>query len=163
MNDKSQQRFQRPAGPDDARDQVRQLISSYYHPDCDTTTEVGDDLLEIMSMDPFAFPLDETECVGCGSAKMKDVFLQNGQSLRDAIKDWQKQTPVKAKLGRVLSLCIFFIPLFAIIGLVLGLTIVPADRNWWPLIPLGAFAGFVVGVLASYMMFRPLRRRGWMW
>jgi hypothetical protein len=162
-NKTAQKRFRRPIGPDDARRQVRDLISIYYHPDCDTTTDVGDSLLEMIAMDPFAFPLDETECTGCGGAKMKEVFLENGQSLRDAIKDLQKQTPLKAQFGRMLSLSMFFIPLFAVIGLIVGLTMVPAGKNWWPLIPVGALFGFCFGILPSYLMFRSLRRRGWMW
>jgi hypothetical protein len=50
-------------------------MSSDYHPDCKTRTEVSEDIIAMAVLDPWAFPLTDTECVGCGLAPMKDAYL----------------------------------------------------------------------------------------
>lgn len=151
-------RFQPPSGPDDAIEQARQLIGRYYHPDCDTVTEVSERIVEAAALDPHAFPLHVTECAGCGDAPMQEVVLDNGQTLQDVFRQMQKAVPVKAQLGKFFLFAAVLCPL----GIAIGLNI-PVPRNGWLLGLLGGGGGFLVGILLSLLMYRRLRRAGWMW
>ncbi len=151
-------RFRRPTGPDDALQQARALLSSYYHPDCDTETKVDDRVIRIAALDPHSFPLHETDCIGCGTAPMKEVVLKNGQSLYEMFSEMQKLTPVKAQLGKFFLFSVILGPLLAIVGLALPI----AKNSWLPGI-LGGGAGFLLGIIVSLLMYRPLRKAGFLW
>ncbi len=151
-------RFRRPSGPEDALAQTRRLLARYYHPDCHTFTEVSERVLRIAAYDPHYFPLQQTVCVGCGSAPMKEVILDNGQTLYEVFRAMQRAVPLRAQIGKFFLCSLVLAPL----GVAVGWSI-PVPRNGWLLSVLGGGVGFLLGILLSMVLYRPLRRSGWMW
>lgn len=112
-----------------------------------------------MVLDPWAFPLDETVCVGCGSARMDEAFVTKRRTLYEACSDLRDEVPAIGKAFR-----------FAIVPLLFGL--VGAAIS--PMLPMkggtslatalgvGIFA-CIPGYGVSPIIFRTLRRSGFFW
>lgn len=141
--------------------QARTELSSYYHPACQTTTEINDHVIVIAALDPWFFPTTHTDCAGCGSAPMTDVVLADKRSVYEAFSSLRKSVPMSGKLMRFLG-----IPLaFAIIGMCLSPffpTKAQAPNRLQIAIFCGA-AGFLLGCFAIRYVFKELRRLGLFW
>lgn len=139
--------------------QAQKTINRYYHRACKTKTDVIPGVVEAAVLDPWAFPLFETDCAGCGTAKMKDVVLKDKRTLYAAFKEMRAAVPLSGKLAR-----------FAGIPLCIGLLVSPVaflfpNPNVNPLAAMALFGmlGAVGGFYVKSPIFRTLRRAGLFW
>jgi hypothetical protein len=134
-------------------------MSSYYHPDCKTRTEVSEDIIAMAVLDPWAFPLSETECVGCGLAPMKDAWLTKRTTVYDAFMELRAEVPFAGKFARFCGIPLIFSVVIAIASLLLPIEGGAGIESFLVF----AFIGFAAGFSASGVLFRMLRRNGLFW
>lgn len=91
-------------------------------------------------------------------SQMKDVVLTNGQTLYDAFTDLQKRTSWKAQLGKYFLFSTILAPVGSIAGVLVPFGNAPALLGF-----LGGGVGLLVGIVISMIMYRPLRKRGYLW
>lgn len=134
-------------------------MSSYYHPDCKTRTEVSEDLIAMAVLDPWAFPITETECVGCGMAPMKDAYITKQTTVYDAFMELRADVPPAGKVIRFLGIPLVFSVVIGIASFLLPIEGGAGIESFL----VSAFIGFAAGFAATGIVFRMLRRAGLFW
>lgn len=134
-------------------------MSSYYHPDCKTRTEVSEDIIAMAVLDPWAFPLSETECVGCGLAPMKDAYITKQRTVYDAFMELRADVPATGKFARFCGVPLLFSVVVGIGSLLLPIQGGVSIESFLVF----AFIGFAAGFAVTGTVFRMLRRAGLFW
>lgn len=110
-------------------------------------------------IDPWAFPLSETECVGCGLAPMKDAYITKQSTVYDAFMELRAAVPPAGKMVRFVGIPMVVSVVIGIASLLLPIEGGAGIESFLVF----AFIGFAAGFAATGVVFRMLRRAGLFW